>query len=207
MRPKLHLLPAILVVAFATQGCQDSPTALTGAGGTLAGAKKCDNPPCGGGGNEDPLLYSFTITGDISVVVDVGRGGATGGDAIVDNTSQIDFSPLFPNTVVLPGSDGCFAAGTTFVTSSNLAQAGSTTDEMEWRSSFTAKGTDGTTDINYFFVAKGGLSNGVWLPTAGSDATVDFDSWTIRKDTGKGKNLACEGSGSMNAQAVASLLP
>jgi hypothetical protein len=50
MRPKLHLLPAIFSVVFAIHACQDSPTALTEAGGPLVGAKKCESPPCGGGG-------------------------------------------------------------------------------------------------------------------------------------------------------------
>jgi len=65
----------------------------------VAVAKKCDNPPCGGGGGDSSPYYNVTVTWPSPYSVDGGGNYWT-----ASNKGSVDYAPFDPDFI--PGPDG-----------------------------------------------------------------------------------------------------
>lgn len=176
--------------------------AIVDDGGELTAAKKCDDPPCGGdgGGGEEgaQALFDVTITGDVS-------GGPTEGHDSIAGQIVVDLFTLDIAAIAAAVPDGatCFPGGSATSVLA-LTQSSQDADVVRVDIVFKAKGDDGSTDVKYGLSMSGALGGDPWLPTGTS--TIDLATWEIGHDSGKGKNVACSGSGAFGATTTATIV-
>lgn len=193
------------VVGLVAAACQDSGmTSLLDPVGErglspAAPPDKCDPwPACkDGGGGGAQANFDVEVSGDVS-------GGPAPAHSSVEGQIVADLFTLDISTIAaaVPNGATCFPDGA-YTSVLALTQSSQDADVVELAIVFRAKGTDGS-DVKYGLTISGSLGGDAWLPTGTStiDLAAGSPDWEIGHDSGKGKRVACSGSGELGAGTV-----
>ena len=200
-------LGALLMLAMMSAGLLAGPVAAH----HCKGSHDFDGCVVGGGtGGVETATFEMDASGNLVGSVEVTQKANV--QSIIHNIPQagevfeLDMAGFFAkNTSTRPDWDECFAGDGTFSVEGGVIAEKNDTNTGQAGFHFTAKGTDGTTDVKYklvvTFVTIEPPSEAIWpnwLPALNETATVTTvpgAPWEVSTTNGPGKKVACTGDG------------
>ena len=197
-------LGGLVIVATLIAAVLAGPTAAHHGKGGHAGGDE---------GTNETATFTFVVSGDLigSVTTTIpsinGKERAIGNNPEIGEDLELDMGVFLGNNANSSGWDleKCFAGSEFKFTGSGVGVIADRKNPGDGRSGFwfTAKGTDGTTDVQYKLA---GISVDIplpavwpyWLPDVGQTVTVATkvgEPWEMSTTNGPGKSVACTGEG------------